>query len=57
MHGINLNRCWRIVAPLVGIILLWEFLARTGWISVYLLPRPQTVWQTFLQLLADGSLL
>ena len=57
MHGVRVNRFWRIVAPLVGIVVLWEFLARTGWISAYLLPRPQTVWQTFLQLLTDGSLL
>lgn len=57
MPRLSWHKAWRVVAPLVGIVVFWEILARTGWISAYLLPRPQTVWQTFVQLLADGSLL
>lgn len=56
MNRTRLRRCWRIGTSLAAIALLWEALAQSEWISPYLLPRPRAVWDTFLQLLADGSL-
>ncbi len=47
----------RVCLPLLAIVVLWETIARSGWVSTYLLPKPLTVAATGLQLLQDGFLL
>jgi len=51
-----LQKNLRIFLPLAGIFLLWEMVARSGWVSAYLLPPPFTVATTGMQLFQDGLL-
>jgi len=49
-------RRWRVALPLLGLLLAWELVAASGWVSTYLLPRPLDVGMTGLRLLRDGQL-
>lgn len=49
-------RRWRVALPLLGLLLAWELVAASGWVSAYLLPRPLDVGATGLRLLRDGQL-
>jgi ABC-type nitrate/sulfonate/bicarbonate transport system permease component len=44
-----------ILTPLL-VLLLWQALANSGWVSAYLLPSPPTVLGTFFKLCASGEL-
>lgn len=46
--------------PLVGclcILVIWFFVCEVGWFRPYVLPSPQKVWDTFLNMLQSGELL
>ena len=50
------RRNLRVALPLAALVLLWELVARSGWVSAYLLPGPLAVLATGAQLLQSGVL-
>lgn len=53
-----LEKKWLVLpASLAGAVLLWWSAARLGNFPAFILPTPDLVWERFLQVLADGSLL
>ena len=46
----------RVALPLAALVLLWELVARSGWVSAYLLPGPLAVLATGARLLQSGVL-
>ncbi|MDO4796052.1 MAG: ABC transporter permease [Brachymonas sp.] len=53
----KLRKTLRIAWPMLAMLLLWEAIARSGWVSAYLLPKPLTVAATAWQLFQEGVLL
>lgn len=49
-------RIWQI-SVLVGLFALWELSCRAGWSDGFLVSSPSRIWETFLGLCRDGSLL
>lgn len=52
----SMRRNLRVALPLAALVLLWELVARSGWVSAYLLPGPLAVLATGAQLLQSGVL-
>ena len=50
------RRNLRVALPLAALVLLWELVARSGWVSAYLLPGPLAVLATGARLLQSGVL-
>lgn len=46
-----MRRNLRVALPLAALVLLWELVARSGWVSAYLLPGPLAVLATGARLL------
>lgn len=53
----KLRKALRSALPLLGLLAVWESVARSAWVSSYLLPQPLIVAATGLQLLQEGLLL
>ena len=51
-----MRRNLRVALPLAALVLLWELVARSGWVSAYLLPGPLAVLATGARLLQSGVL-
>ena len=51
-----MRRNLRVALPLAALVLLWELVARGGWVSAYLLPGPLAVLATGARLLQSGVL-
>lgn len=52
----SMRRNLRVALPLAALVLLWELVARSGWVSAYLLPGPLAVLATGARLLQSGVL-
>ena len=52
----SMRRNLRVALPLAALVLLWELVARSGWVSAYLLPGPLAVLATGAWLLQSGVL-
>jgi NitT/TauT family transport system permease protein len=48
---------WLVLVSLLAALLLWVLLVDLGTLPVFLLPKPSTVWQKFLAVMNDRSLL
>ncbi len=52
----SMRRNLRVALPLAALVLLWELVARSGWVSAYLLPGPLAVLATGARLFQSGVL-
>ena len=55
-HSIVVVLFWQ-VALFVGLLVIWEFAIRAGWLRIYVYGAPSGIIQAFGKQLADGSLL
>jgi len=53
----RVNRFGLIILSIVLAILIWSLVARLGDFPAFILPMPLLVWQRFIEVLVDGSLL